>query len=77
MNTDEKQKPTVGRIVHFVNSSGHHWPAVIQRVWSDILIDLTVFTGDPFMPIVVQAQRLFHEDGTDNVPWTWHWPERI
>jgi hypothetical protein len=41
-------KPSIGRIVHFVQSSPDselvHIPAVIVKVWSETCVNLQVFT---------------------------------
>lgn len=65
-------KPTIGRIVRYVDSPGVVWPAIIVRVHSDELVSLQVFklgsveaeTSVSYAPASLEAGR------------TWHWPER-
>ncbi|HBD19459.1 MAG TPA: hypothetical protein DC063_04795 [Arenimonas sp.] len=85
------QKPTVGRIVHYVlpdgPSAGQHRPAIIVRTWDQ-----------PELPFSGTVQLQVFTDGQNDVapgePWsatkwissatyseepqprTWHWPER-
>lgn len=64
-------KPSIGRIVHFVDPSGAHLPAIITCVHSDTCVNLKVFRdaeGDSFITSVV----LNDEGGSSS----WHWPER-
>jgi len=73
-------KPTVERIVHYVQSDeskwkGEHRPAVISQVWSDTCCNLTVFPGQ-----TEDEQGLITSVTFDDKPTpggrTWHWPER-
>lgn len=81
-------KPTIGRIVHFVQKkpAGYgdalvHLPAIIVAVWGDTCVNLQVFTDGTNSDA----------DETNRVKWvtsatldeaetpqsrTWHWPER-
>ena len=85
-------KPTIGRIVHYVQEKPAHYqpkegpralchlPAIITAVWGDTCVNLQVFTDGTNS----------HPDGTMGVVWetsrtldeagtqvgSWHWPER-
>lgn len=37
-------KPTVGRIVHYTTERGTTRPAIIVHVWTDVCVQLQVFT---------------------------------
>ena len=73
----EKQKPSIGRIVIHrgieSNFTKDH-PAIINRVWSDTCVNLTVFPdcGAP------QSQTSQVEiDPTDAEGRGWFWPPRV
>ncbi len=76
---DASQKPTVGRVVHYV-SQGHSLgingststcrAAIVTEVKNDTMVSLAVFTT---------RGTLFYTDltlDTGNAAATWHWPER-
>jgi hypothetical protein len=68
-------KPTIGRIVHFIESTGDEWPAVITMVHSDTLVSLQVFRQSDVIP----ATSVPLDSSTGNPPgghFTWHWPQR-
>ena len=82
-----KMKPTIGRIVHFVQKkpAGYgdalvHLPAIIVAVWGDTCVNLKVFTdgtnSDPAETNSVKwiASATLDETVTPQ-PYTWHWPE--
>lgn len=66
------QKPSIGRIIHFVRGvNGDHTPGIINAVHSEETIGATLF---PYNDVPFQVNTiLYDEDGTDS---TWHWPER-
>lgn len=78
-------KPTIGRIVHYVNPDSMKplcvLPAIIVRVWSDVRVNLQVFTdgtnsnttGDP----VVWATSSLFDDTESPAAGTWHWPPKV
>jgi len=75
------QKPSLGRIVlvsdpgHESNGTTEH-PAIINRVWSDVCVNLTVFPdcGTPYSKTSV----VLHEDeSTPPQPNEWRWPPRV
>jgi hypothetical protein len=82
MNKDNKsplgavvwEKPGIGRIVHFVSSSGVHHAAIITRVVSDTELDLNVFTSGEDGSVSETGVLL---DGVATIVGSWHWPERI
>jgi hypothetical protein len=69
--------PSIGRIVHYVVSSGVHRPAIIIDMvgGSAPSINLQVFS-DPTDDDIIPFQRAVLYDET-NKPRTWHWPERV
>lgn len=81
-------KPTIGRIVHFVQKkpAGYgdgvvHLPAIITAVWGETCVNLQVFTDgtnsdDQNMAPVKWITSASLDTGADPQPRTWHWPER-
>lgn len=65
-------KPSVGRIVHYVNTQGEHCAAIVTRVFSDTCVNLTVFGSDNMTYGFTSI--LFNEGATAG---SWHWPERV
>lgn len=84
-------KPTIGRIVHFVQKrpSGYgpdapniHLPAIITAVWGDTCVNLQVFTDgtnsdEQNMSPVKWVTSTTLDESADPQPRTWHWPERV
>lgn len=75
-------KPTVGRIVHFVNKFGSKRNAIaamIVCVWSDTCVNLRLFYDDtndvPEGTSEWETSVSFDERETPD-PRTWHWPPR-
>ncbi len=81
-------KPTIGRIVHFVQSkpwrNGEgivHLPAIITAVWGDTCVNLQVFTDGTnsddqnMSPVKWVTSSSLDASATPAVR-TWHWPER-
>jgi hypothetical protein len=81
-------KPTIGRIVHFVQKkpAGYgdalvHLPAIIVAVWGDTCVNLQVFTdgtnsdADETNQVKWVTSATLDETETPQ-PRTWHWPER-
>jgi len=65
------QKVSVGRIVHYVpNGSTEHLAALVTKVESGVVVDLTVFDSDSMF----RAFSILHD--ADCGESTWHWPER-
>ena len=81
-------KPTIGRIVHFVQKKPAmygditvHLPAIITAVWGDTCVNLQVFTdgtnSDAEETNRVKWITSVSLDETETPqPRTWHWPER-
>lgn len=83
-------KPTIGRIVHFVQKkpSGYaldapliHLPAIIVAVWGDTCVNLQVFTDgtnsdEANMSPVKWVTSATLDESAEPQPRTWHWPER-
>lgn len=64
-------KPSIGRIVHYLTPEGVHLPAIVTAATGDIC-DLIVFSPrKPAYPVpdVRHAEPVMTPD-------TWHWPER-
>jgi hypothetical protein len=79
-----KQKPTVGRIVHYVEpqsapgrvEAGPSRPAIIVEVHDDETCGIKVFLpggGSLYEP---KAKFAAAELEADRKPFTWHWPPR-
>ena len=81
-------KPTIGRIVHFVqkNPVGYgegvvHLPAIIVAVWGEACVNLQVFTAGTNSDSgetnrVKWTTSVTLDETEDPQPGTWHWPER-
>jgi hypothetical protein len=81
-------KPTIGRIVHFVQKkpAGYgdvlvHLPAIIVAVWSESCVNLQVFTDgtnsdDQNMSPVKWVTSASLDASENPQARTWHWPER-
>lgn len=85
-------KPTIGRIVHFVQEKPAncqpkdgprqlvHLPAIITAVWGDTCVNLQVFTdgtnSDEMNMAPIKWVTSSTLDETASQPRTWHWPER-
>ncbi len=85
-----QQKPSVGRVVHFVlpdgPRKGEDRPADIVRLPDDKfgadsnIVNLLVKTdgrhdGTPYHNGVYHAERVHHSETRE--PGTWHWPQRV
>lgn len=85
------QKPTLGRIVHFVLPStspraGEHRAAIVTGAWGGLVANLAVFLDQPedvskttsnLAPEVGVVAKAWSADYSDEFrPGTWHWPER-
>ncbi len=65
-------KPTLGRIVHYVDYAGYERAAIVTSTVDD-KVQLTFF--GPAGSVI--AAPLSVEESTDpSEPNTWHWPER-
>jgi hypothetical protein len=68
------QKPSIGRVAHFVSVSGHHHAAVITEVaYNHPLNAVSLFVMSPD-GLSVQLDTPYSET---HVPGTWHFPERV
>jgi len=65
-------KPSIGRIVHCVDGTSHHLPAIVTNIWTES-IDAYVF-GDPAFDYPKFVCGVPYSDLPE--PGTWHWPER-
>lgn len=72
-------QPSLGRIVLFrseLSNGSHEHPAVINRVWSDTCVNLTVFPdcGAP----VSKTSVVLNESLTEgDQSFAWRWPPRV
>lgn len=82
----DAQKPSIGRVVHFVQN-GVHYPAFVVKVWSDTCLNLKVFRNgsDSIVPGALDSDDIAHSV-TQSEPtpccgkcaeWSWHWPEHV
>lgn len=84
---EQHQKPSAGRIVHYVLDrgprQGTHRPAIVVEAVNGYTADLQVFTngtrgdtpkGDRCPNVFWKPGCVQDEEG--KTPGTWHWPER-
>ena len=64
--TSVGNRPSVGRIVHYGPA---HYAAVITAVWSDTVVNVTVF--DPSGTVYPKSSIVLDD------PNGWSWPERV
>lgn len=67
-------KPTIGRIVEYVMEDGQIRPAIIVRVWSDICVQLQVFTdgdNDGKQGNVMWATSVLQDENKSPRSWDW------
>lgn len=82
-------KPSIGRIVHFVQKKPAtygegfvHLPAIIVAVWGDTCVNLQVFTDGTnsdeqnMAPVKWVASSSLDASASPQ-PRTWHWPETV
>lgn len=81
-------KPTIGRIVHFVQKKPEgygdalvHLPAIVTAVWSETCVNLQVFTDGTNSDVQNMAPVKWVTSASLDAselpaPRTWHWPER-
>lgn len=68
-------KPSIGRIVHFVEN-GIHFAAIVTKIWSDTCINLYVFDdGSGNLSSNTKTSVVYYEDASQD--YTWHWPEKV
>lgn len=81
------QKPSIGRIVHYV-SYGTPKGEYNSRCVAAIITDVREVEDGVNMPSAIEARlKIFNPDGDFNSPWlrysennstgSWHWPERV
>ena len=77
-------KPSIGRIVHFVNKRGlgtEIFPAIITSVHSDTVVNLNVFYDGRAGSVAggespFESSVPFHE-GPELVKGSWFWPPKV
>jgi hypothetical protein len=76
---------TVGRIVLYTLTNGPHVgenrPAIVVRVWTDVMVNLQVFTdgpndGEGHQGGIVWATSVAYDDSATPAAHTWRWPPR-
>jgi hypothetical protein len=73
------QRPSIGRIVHYVTKHGQRVAAIMTEVSDGVMacVDLHVFpyriTGGEWNAGGNHASVIYDEQRT---PFSWHWPER-
>lgn len=67
------QKPSLGRVVHYIDNEGKHYTATIAYVWSDTCVNLGCLdhNGNPF------SKQSVSYDANATATYSWHWPERV
>jgi len=79
------QKPSNGRIVHFIpaskeDASGKHgqpYAAVVTHVWSDNCVNLGVIQDGSFPLVNLSPTSVSQSSDPDKpMPGTWQWPAR-
>lgn len=63
------QKPTVGRIVHFLTEEGETLPAIITKVNDDDTVNLQAFTNNEHGNSVALLKTIVH--GKKERQWSW------
>lgn len=72
----QKQRPSVGRIVHVVVSPDtEHIPAIIVSVVDDTTVNLQVFANNEFVPVVFMRSAVLDESA--RLSGSWHWCEYV
>lgn len=66
-------KPSIGRIVHLVDTNGSHQAAIITYVWCDTTVNLQVFP-DNSTPYAFTSSVA---DEKAALTGSWHWPEKV
>jgi len=68
--------PTIGRIVIYREAIGDQsWPAIVTRVHSPTILDLTVFSGVQGASAAGVYQKRMVGEGKAVSQWSW--PERV
>jgi hypothetical protein len=72
-NDQPAQKPSIGRVVHYVSGhTGDHYAAMITKVDPDGKVSLVIWP--PNQPYIGDRAVEYSEECA---PRTWHWPERV
>jgi hypothetical protein len=69
-----EQKPSVGRMVHYVSEQGECQAAVISGVARDDESAVHLHVFDPV--VAVNVKYSIQSDQGQGIG-TWHWPERV
>ncbi len=68
-------KPSIGRIVHYIQNNGQPSAAIVTGVRESGAVDLTVFHAE-IAPTFAMAVRCADEF-EDQMAGVWRWPERV
>lgn len=73
-----EQKPSLGRVVHYVATNGEHMAADICGIPDNAegKADVHLFVKDPFFKTTYFVMNTPFEQ-TGQYVGTWHWPERV
>lgn len=70
MPSSNKPKPTIGRVVRFVDLHGNVCAATIAKVWNDDCINLGYLYPNG---VACSATSVVYAD--DGRSYSWHWPQ--
>ena len=86
MSQDERReaarrhpKPSVGRVVRYVDPDDHVYAATITHVGSEDIVNLFVDGDGSLGRAASQETSVVFEEHSDEqpaAPYTWHWPPR-
>lgn len=62
------QLPSVGRIVVTLNNKGEVVPAIVNKVWTNVCVNLTVFDGES---VYQKTSCVYADKLLDPVSWAW------
>jgi hypothetical protein len=66
------QKPSIGRIVHYICGDGRHLPCTVTEVYQNVRFLSFVVHG---LSHAAPAALMYSIEQGDTLG-TWHWPER-
>lgn len=81
MSDKPQQIPSVGRIVHYVGSTGAHYAATITQVDNIGLMEPFISAPEVSLCVMKPDAIGFHQcvpfDPAGDKSHTWHWPEFV
>lgn len=73
--------PSIGRIVHYRDKDGSVFPAIVNTVHSEDLVNLTVFRDvfdeRPQTEVITSVNKQDETDGASIENRRWLWPPRV